>query len=140
MKFLVVFAAAFALVSADVSHIVRIDESQAPILKSDFDISPQGSYQWEYETGNGISAQAVGTVRNPESEIASIEVKGSARYTSPEGEPIELTYVADENGYHPQSNSIPVPPPIPALILRSLEYIAAHPPPPAPEYVRKPLN
>ncbi|CAG4940857.1 unnamed protein product [Parnassius apollo] len=137
MKFLVVFAAAFALVSADVSHIVRSDESQAPILKSDYNIDPSGSYQWEYETGNGISAQAVGTVRNPESEIASIEVKGSARYTSPEGEPVELTYVADANGYRPQGNFIP---PVPELILRSLEYIAAHPPPPAPEYVRKPLN
>ncbi|CAK1580055.1 unnamed protein product [Parnassius mnemosyne] len=140
-KFLVVISAAFALVSADVSQIVRNDESQAPILKSDYEINPEGSFQYAYETGNGISAQAQGTVLNPNTDAASLEIQGAARYTSPEGEPVELTYVANEKGYQPSGSHIPQPQPIPELILRSLEYIAAHPPPPAPaEYVRKPLN
>lgn len=49
------------------------------------------------------------------------------QYTSPEGIPIETSYVADENGYQPQGAHLPTPPPIPEAILRSLEYNAAHP-------------
>ncbi|KPJ13959.1 Larval cuticle protein LCP-17 [Papilio machaon] len=134
VKFLVLFAAV-ALASADVAHIVRTDESQAPILKSDYNSDPVGNYQYAYETGNGIAAQAEGIVKNPNSEAATLEVKGSVRYTSPDGTPVETTYVADENGYQAQGSHIPVPPPIPELILRSLQYIADHPPPA--EYIKK---
>ncbi|XP_013164338.1 PREDICTED: larval cuticle protein LCP-17-like [Papilio xuthus] len=134
MKFLVLFAAV-ALASADVSHIVRSDESQAPILKSAYESSPEGNYQYVYETGNGISAQAEGIVKNANSESATLEVKGSVRYTAPDGTPVETTYIADENGYQAQGSHIPVPPPIPELILRSLQYIADHPPPA--EYIKK---
>lgn len=35
-------------------------------------------------------------------EDAAIEVQGSNSYTSPEGQVIQLQYVADENGYQPQ--------------------------------------
>lgn len=52
---------------------------------------------------------------------------GSSAYYSPEGELVQLTYTADENGYHPQGAHLPTPPPIPEAILRSLEYIRTHP-------------
>ncbi|KAH8307101.1 hypothetical protein KR044_004951 [Drosophila immigrans] len=54
---------------------------------------------------------------------------GTFGYISPEGIPISLTYTADENGYHPQSESLPTPPPIPEAILRSIRYIQEHPTP-----------
>lgn len=50
--------------------------------------------------------------------------QGASSYVSPEGVPIQLTYTADENGFHPQGAHIP---PVPDYILRALEWIAAHP-------------
>lgn len=80
---------------------------------------PEGNYHYAYETSNGIQAQAAG---NPHGAT------GSYNYISPEGEHIALTYTADEEGYHPVGDHLPTAPPIPAEILRSLEYIRAHPP------------
>lgn len=54
---------------------------------------------------------------------------GNAQWVSPEGERVTLTWVADANGYHPQGSHIPTPPPVPAAILRSLEWIRLHPSP-----------
>ena len=56
-----------ACASADVSHVVKGGEADAPVLKNNFDIDPSGSYQFEYETGNGISAQEQGVVKNQNS-------------------------------------------------------------------------
>ncbi|KOB74845.1 Cuticular protein CPR2 [Operophtera brumata] len=93
-KFFVVFSVALACVAADVSHL----DSQAPILRSQYDITPEGDFKYAYETANGISAQAQGVVKNP------------------------------NNG-----NAIPSPPPTPDYVLKSLAYIAAHPPPDRPQ-------
>ncbi|PZC82071.1 larval cuticle protein LCP-17 [Helicoverpa armigera] len=128
MKFLVVLAVAVACASADVSHVVSADYS-APVVKSSYDISPEGAFQYAYETGNGIYAQASGSVKNQNSEYPSLEVAGAYKYTAPDGTPVELSYVADENGYKPQGAHLPVGPAIPEYIARSLAYIAAHPPP-----------
>lgn len=57
-----------------------------------------------FETNNGISAQAQGTPRdfggNP--PVVPVVSQGSFAWTSPEGQPIVITYIADENGYQPQ--------------------------------------
>ncbi|KAH8360489.1 hypothetical protein KR200_006881 [Drosophila serrata] len=79
----------------------------------------EGNYNFAFETSNGIQAQEAGNANG---------VSGSTNYVSPEGIPISLTYVADENGFQPQGAHLPTPPPIPEAILRALEYIAAHPP------------
>lgn len=52
-----------------------------------------------YETGNGIAAQEQGSLKNagPNGEPA-IAAQGSFGYTSLEGVPISLSYIADENG------------------------------------------
>lgn len=65
-------------------------DAVAPVLRSFSEIHPDGQYHYEYETGNGISAQEAG--------IAAKSVQGSFGYTAPDGTPIHLTYVADENG------------------------------------------
>lgn len=54
-------------------------------------------------------------------------VQGQFQYTSPEGELIQLTYIADENGFQPQGNHLPTPPPIPPAIQKALDYIASLP-------------
>ncbi|CAH0556915.1 unnamed protein product [Brassicogethes aeneus] len=95
------------------------------ILKQNQDIHPDGSYQWSYETENGIAAQELGKLRGKGQE-ASIEVQGSYSYTSPEGIPVAISYVADDTGYHP-AGDLPTPPPIPIAIQRALAWNAAHP-------------
>lgn len=55
--------------------------------------------------------------------------QGSYSFTSPEGELVQVTYVADENGFRPQGTHIPTPPPIPDAIQRAIDYILAHPSP-----------
>ncbi|XP_028157076.1 larval cuticle protein LCP-17-like [Ostrinia furnacalis] len=123
------FALAFlvACAYADVSHLVN-PEANAKILSQELDVGVEGSYQWAFQTDNGISAQARGELTNPQSDNAAQVVQGQASWSSPEGEQISVQYVADENGYQPQGSHLPTPPPIPAAIQRALQYIAEHPP------------
>ncbi|XP_030035561.2 endocuticle structural glycoprotein SgAbd-2 [Manduca sexta] len=99
-----------------------------PILKQFQEVNPDGSYQYNYETGNGIAAQEQGYLKNPGVKDAEAQVaQGSFTYTSPEGIPIAVSYIADENGFRPEGAHLPTPPPIPEAILRSLNYIASQP-------------
>lgn len=86
---------------------------------------------FSYETENGIKAQETGTLKKgkggPDGEDAVV-AQGSFSYTDKEGNQISVVYTADdEGGFQPQGAHLPTPPPIPAAILRSLEYNAAHP-------------
>ncbi|XP_018575897.1 endocuticle structural glycoprotein SgAbd-2-like [Anoplophora glabripennis] len=85
--------------------------------------NPDGSYSWSYETENGIAAREQGHLKAPE----TMEAQGDFKYTAPDGTPIALQYVANENGFQPSGAHLPTAPPIPDAILRSLEYNAAHP-------------
>ncbi|CAH1104808.1 unnamed protein product [Psylliodes chrysocephalus] len=82
-----------------------------------------GSYSWSFETENGISAQERGKQKAKDLQDAA----GSFQYTAPDGTPIQVSYIADENGFQPVGAHLPISPPIPEAILRSLEYNAAHP-------------
>ncbi|KAJ0179903.1 hypothetical protein K1T71_004494 [Dendrolimus kikuchii] len=120
----------FYIFSVAVNRVVSADQT-ANIIRYDNDIYPDGSYRYAFETDNGIAAQADGVPRqfsgNP--PVAPVVSQGSFSWTSPEGQPIVITYIADENGYQPQGDAIPTPPPIPADILKALEYIARNPSP-----------
>ncbi|XP_045782993.1 larval cuticle protein LCP-17-like isoform X1 [Maniola jurtina] len=125
---LVVLLVAYA--SADVSHIVgKTGEANAKILNQELDTGLEGQYRWTYETENGISASEQGAPKIvPGAEDAAEVVQGSAQWTAPDGQVVQLTYTADENGYNAQGSHIPTSPPIPDAIIRSLEYIRANPP------------
>ncbi|KAH8366196.1 hypothetical protein KR093_010129, partial [Drosophila rubida] len=104
----------FAAVLVCAKSTLATDE----ILRNSVDISPDGSYSYTFETSNGIQAEESGNAQG---------ANGQYSFTSPEGEIIKLTYIADENGFQPQGDSIPVAPPIPEAIQRSLQWNAAHP-------------
>ncbi|KAF5287058.1 hypothetical protein FQR65_LT12359 [Abscondita terminalis] len=91
---------------------------QIPILRYDNRNDGDGSYAYNYETANGIVAQEQGHLKGPD----ALEAQGGFGYTSPEGHRIELSYVADENGFQPRGAHLPTPPPIPDAILKSIEF------------------
>ncbi|XP_063920058.1 pupal cuticle protein 20-like [Zophobas morio] len=91
--------------------------AQVPILRLDNNNNGDGSYNYAYETGNGIAAQERGQLTSPDALAAD----GSFSFTSPDGQQFTITYTADENGFHPQGAHLPTPPPIPDAILRSIE-------------------
>ncbi|XP_068630893.1 endocuticle structural glycoprotein ABD-4-like [Battus philenor] len=105
----------------DVIPILRY-ESEGPNV--------DGSYKWLYETGNEIKAEEAGYVKNfgkgegEEEQVA----QGKFSYKAPDGSVITLQYVADANGFQPQGDHLPTPPPIPPAIQRALDYLKSLPP------------
>lgn len=97
-----------------------VDESGAQVTKF-LSNQEQESYGYELETDNGI--------RQSEQGKAGKFAQGGYSYISPEGIPVSVVYVADENGFHPESDLLPTPPPIPEEILRSIEFIQQNPTP-----------
>lgn len=73
------------------------------------------SYNYSYETSNGISAEETGVATN------GVKAQGGFAYTGDDGNRYSLTYTADENGFQPQGEHLPTPHPIPEEILKSIE-------------------
>lgn len=90
--------------------------SEIPIIRYENVNNGDGTYQFLYETGNGINAQEQGDARGD-----GTQAQGSFSYTAPDGQQIQLQYTADANGYNPQGAHIPTPPPIPPEIQKSIE-------------------
>ncbi|KAJ0179900.1 hypothetical protein K1T71_004491 [Dendrolimus kikuchii] len=102
-------------------------DSDVPILGyyNNYNPETQDSSS-SFETANGIVVESNGALKRV-GDIDAYAFQGSYRYISPEGIPVEVNYVADENGYQPKSDLIPQAPPVPEAIARSLEYIASRP-------------
>ncbi|EDS33303.1 pupal cuticle protein 78E [Culex quinquefasciatus] len=97
-----------------------------PITSYNNDVSFDGSYSYGYTTGDGQHQQASGYLKNPGlKDLEAQSVQGSYSYTSPEGQLITVTYIADENGFRAEGAHLPTPPPIPEAIQKSLALIAA---------------
>lgn len=52
-----------------------------------------GSYQYQFESSNGISSNEGG--------VAGQIVQGSTTWIAKNGEPLAISFIADENGYRP---------------------------------------
>ncbi|KYN41853.1 Larval cuticle protein LCP-17, partial [Trachymyrmex septentrionalis] len=102
--------------------------SPIPIVKQALDgPNPDGSYNYNYETGNGIQVQEEGHLNNVGTDSEALEAHGSFSYTGPEGQTYQISYVANENGFQAEGAHLPTAPPVPPQILRALQYIAEHP-------------
>ncbi|XP_058830081.1 cuticle protein CP14.6-like [Topomyia yanbarensis] len=123
---LFVFTALVALAAA------QNPDAEAQILAQESVVNPDGSYQYKYETSNGIAAQ--------ESGIGGQSATGSYSYTGQDGVQYSVNYVADENGFQPQGAHLPVDVPAPEHVLRSLELIRANPPRDDPNFSLDALN
>uniref|UniRef100_A0A182IL85 Uncharacterized protein n=1 Tax=Anopheles atroparvus TaxID=41427 RepID=A0A182IL85_ANOAO len=98
-------------------------DQDAVVLRQDAEVNPDGTYQYAYETSNGILAEEQGTLKNVGDEQAQV-AQGQFSYTDPDGNRVSLQYIADENGFQPQGDHLPTPPPIPEAIERALRLLA----------------
>uniref|UniRef100_A0A2H1VVG3 SFRICE_030046 n=1 Tax=Spodoptera frugiperda TaxID=7108 RepID=A0A2H1VVG3_SPOFR len=89
-------------------------ERNAAILRQD-NSNDGETYAYAYETENGISGEENGVATN------GVQAQGSYSYTGDDGKVYSVRYTADENGFQPQGDHLPTPPPIPAEILKALE-------------------
>lgn len=88
--------------------------------------SEDGSYRYAYETDAGVKVAEQG-VQKINGDVQTLAVAGSYSYSAPDGTVVQVTYVADENGFQPTGDHLPVPPAVPEAIQRALLYIQSHP-------------
>ncbi|CAK1584189.1 unnamed protein product [Parnassius mnemosyne] len=89
-------------------------DANAQILRLNSDVTAEG-FSYDFETSNGIRADASGVATN------GVQSQGSFAYKGDDGQDYSITYTADENGFQPRGAHLPTPPPIPEAILKSLE-------------------
>nr|XP_019545185.2 larval cuticle protein LCP-17-like [Aedes albopictus]XP_019545617.2 larval cuticle protein LCP-17-like [Aedes albopictus] len=102
MKFLIALTVLVAVASARPDVMVKNQE---------LDITPDGTFKHQYELDDGTAAGAEGNANN---------VNGFYRYRTPEGENVEISYVADALGYQPQGAHVP------AQLTKVLNYIRSN--------------
>ncbi|XP_050342360.1 larval cuticle protein 1-like [Nymphalis io] len=110
MKLIIVALAFVAVVAA----VPAVEQHPIAILRAEFEHDPKGGYFYNYETENGIQRVEHGEVKEVADEDKKIHpvvvVRGSYSYTDENGKPEIINYVADENGYRPEGDSIPKAP------------------------------
>ncbi|XP_022227743.1 endocuticle structural glycoprotein SgAbd-3 [Drosophila obscura] len=103
---------------------VTTTTTAATIVKQDNVNNADGSFNSSYETSNGIRVENIGYLKKiiiPKTETSDGQVideheelvlvqTGSYSYSDPEGNIITLRYVADENGFQPEGDHLPVAP------------------------------
>ncbi|XP_041976605.1 larval cuticle protein 1-like [Aricia agestis] len=112
MKVIVVALALVALAAA--GPVPDAVPEPIKILRSEFDVHPEGGYNYAFETENGIRRDETGEVKevlDEENKPHSVVImRGSYSYTNDLGEPETVSYWADETGFHAEGNSIPKAP------------------------------
>ncbi|XP_013162666.1 PREDICTED: pupal cuticle protein 36a-like [Papilio xuthus] len=72
-------------------------------------------YSYAFETENGIIAEENGVATN------GVEAQGGYSYTGDDGQVYSVRYTAGQNGFVPEGDHLPTPPPIPQEIQLALE-------------------
>jgi len=96
------------------------------ILRYENENNGDGTYRYNYETENGISAYESGFVQNRGTDSEANQVEGAYQYYDPEGQLIKVTYTAGVDGFQPKGDHLPTPPPIPEAIQKALAIIYAN--------------
>uniref|UniRef100_A0A336M2K7 CSON010841 protein n=1 Tax=Culicoides sonorensis TaxID=179676 RepID=A0A336M2K7_CULSO len=97
---------------------------QIPILKYENINRGDGSYNFAYETGNGIKHEESSNFQSLGPENGEQVVMGSYSYTDTDGKEVTVNYKADSNGFVATGDHLPTPPPIPPEIQESLKLTA----------------
>lgn len=93
-------------------------DRNAEILNYKNVLTPDGEFEYSFDTSNGIHADENGT------SIDGVKAEGSYSYIGDDGKFYSVIYSADENGFRPQGAHLPTPPPIPDAIQKVIEQAA----------------
>ncbi|XP_053688197.1 endocuticle structural glycoprotein SgAbd-2-like [Sabethes cyaneus] len=131
MKLFIAFSA-FLAVAVAVSVAFdyhQLEQKHVPILHSESYHGHDGSFKHSYESGNGISVQEQGFVKNAGAgkDHESNVVQGSYSYVDPHGVPISVKYIADEHGFRAEGAHLPTPPPVPKELVEAYAKAASYP-------------
>ncbi|XP_017071609.1 endocuticle structural glycoprotein ABD-5 [Drosophila eugracilis] len=78
------------------------EDAQAETIKLESE-NTGDKYSFSYETSNGISRTETGEVKPGAGEDdGSLSVQGSTSWSAPDGKKYEISFTADETGYHPK--------------------------------------
>ncbi|XP_064093985.1 cuticle protein AMP1A-like [Macrobrachium nipponense] len=132
MKFVILAAlAAVALAAPQYSYDAPAPRSRADsseevaILRDERVHEEDGRYNFDFEAENGIKVSQAGS---PDGDDGAVVKAGEYSYTAPDGTEVEVKFVADENGFQPQSDLLPVAPefphPIPQFVLDQIAFAA----------------
>ncbi|CAG7786113.1 unnamed protein product [Allacma fusca] len=129
MKFIIIVALIGLAAAAPQATQQRSKYADIYNIRSESDNKEDGTFRWSYENSDGSTAQQDGYIKNPnepDPEQRIQVIQGSYSYTSPEGTPLSVSYVADENGFQASGDHLPTPPPIPEAIQKALAIIYAN--------------
>ncbi|XP_064093875.1 cuticle protein AMP1A-like [Macrobrachium nipponense] len=124
-------AAAFAApqstrYEAPAASSTRADSGErVAILRDERIMEEDGRFNVEFEAENGIHFAKAGS---PDAANGAVIQAGQYSYTAPDGTPVLVKFVANENGFQPESNLLPVAPefphPIPQFVLDQIAFAA----------------
>merc|ERR1711970_668386 len=122
----IVFAALLATAAADTLSYGSHSRENVAIIRDDrVNPSAAGEYSLDLEQEDGIFRSESGYGSGPD---GAVEKQGSFSFTHPNGESFELTFVANADGYQPESSALPdapvFPHPIPQFVLDQIEKAA----------------
>ncbi|XP_042864636.1 endocuticle structural glycoprotein SgAbd-8-like [Penaeus japonicus] len=100
-----------ALAAAETRYPAPRYGAPIPILKDDRTQSARGDYSVDFESANGIARQESGS--QSYGQVAQGGWRFTRRYTSPEGQQVDISFVADHGGFQPGGGVLPSPPSLP---------------------------
>ncbi|XP_068250395.1 cuticle protein AM1159-like [Palaemon carinicauda] len=117
------FVAALLVASVVADKVPFTNPRLATILKNEQHTPDEfGNHNSDFETENGIEVHISGS----QGESGGANVIGSWSYVQDDGSLASLKFVADEFGYQPESDLLPVAPhfphPIPQFVLDQIEF------------------
>ncbi|KAK8745554.1 hypothetical protein OTU49_000262 [Cherax quadricarinatus] len=78
-----------------------------------------GNFRYDFETENGIRQN----VKGYPGASGAVNMEGAFSFPLDDGRQAAFTFTADENGYQPESDLIPQPPPLPEHVVELLKIV-----------------
>ncbi|XP_066941712.1 cuticle protein AMP4-like [Macrobrachium rosenbergii] len=120
---IIIFIATLALASGRPQDLEDPEPVEVIEILRDERVQPEeGAYSFQVETENGIVQKEEGVAGTQ----GQTNVEGSFSYPLEDGTVVEVSYIADENGFQVQSPLLPVAPefphPIPQFVLDQIAF------------------
>lgn len=91
-------------------------KDQVSLVQDNFTRDDHGQYSYNFLTGDGVARTEQGSLVPNADKTANVLIqKGGYRYYLPDGQLVELNYIADEMGFRATGTHIPVAPAVPTV-------------------------